>query len=736
MKPTSLILAATLLMTTTSSLAGDAGRTDLPPAPDAARKPHVVKAPHGAQRVDEYYWLRDDKRKQPEMLTYLNAENAYVDAFMAPLKPLENALYDEIVGRIKQDDSSVPYRERGWWYYSRFATGQDYPLHARRKDAAGANAATVLKASETPDADEQVLLDVNVMAKGKDYFSVGDFEVSQDNRLLAWAEDAVGRRQYTIRIKNLDTGEVYPDTITGVSPNLVWADDNKTLFYVENDPETLLTVRVKKHVLGTPVAQDVLVYEEHDDSFYMGISRTRDDKFICIGVESTVSSESRCAPAANPEAFTVLAPRQRDVEYQADHHGGRWVIRTNAPGADGKPASNFKLMTAPSDATSRAQWQEWIGHRDDVFIEGFELFDAFSAISERSNGLERLRLLKPDGREEYVSADEPAYSMGLSTNSEHDTDWLRYTYTSLTTPATTYEVNTRTGERRQLKQQPVLGYDPAKYTTERVWATAKDGTKIPVSLVYRKGFQKDGRAPLLQYAYGSYGNSIDPGFNLPVVSLLDRGMVYAIAHIRGGQEMGRKWYDDGKLFQKKNTFTDFIDVTDFLVGEGYAAKDRVAAYGGSAGGLLMGAISNLAPDKYRVILSQVPFVDVVTTMLDPSIPLTTNEYDEWGNPEKQDYYDYMLSYSPYDNLKAQAYPAMFVGTGLWDSQVQYWEPAKYVARLRDLNTSKLPVLFRTNMDAGHGGKSGRFRRYRELSEMYAFLLDQLGVKPEVERSGR
>ena len=736
MKPTSLILAATLLMTTTSSLAGDAGRTDLPPAPDAARKPHVVKAPHGAQRVDEYYWLRDDKRKQPEMLTYLNAENAYVDAFMAPLKPLENALYDEIVGRIKQDDSSVPYRERGWWYYSRFATGQDYPIHARRKDAAGANAATVLKASETPDADEQVLLDVNVMAKGKDYFSVGDFEVSQDNRLLAWAEDAVGRRQYTIRIKNLDTGEVYPDTITGVSPNLVWADDNKTLFYVENDPETLLTVRVKKHVLGTPVAQDVLVYEEHDDSFYMGISRTRDDKFICIGVESTVSSESRCAPAANPEAFTVLAPRQRDVEYQADHHGGRWVIRTNAPGADGKPASNFKLMTAPSDATSRAQWQEWIGHRDDVFIEGFELFDAFSAISERSNGLERLRLLKPDGREEYVSADEPAYSMGLSTNSEHDTDWLRYTYTSLTTPATTYEVNTRTGERRQLKQQPVLGYDPAKYTTERVWATAKDGTKIPVSLVYRKGFQKDGRAPLLQYAYGSYGNSIDPGFNLPVVSLLDRGMVYAIAHIRGGQEMGRKWYDDGKLFQKKNTFTDFIDVTDFLVSEGYAAKDRVAAYGGSAGGLLMGAISNLAPDKYRVILSQVPFVDVVTTMLDPSIPLTTNEYDEWGNPEKQDYYDYMLSYSPYDNLKAQAYPAMFVGTGLWDSQVQYWEPAKYVARLRDLNTSKLPVLFRTNMDAGHGGKSGRFRRYRELSEMYAFLLDQLGVKPEVERSGR
>jgi oligopeptidase B len=364
-----------------------------------------------------------------------------------------------------------------------------------------------------------------------------------------------------------------------------------------------------------------------------------------------------------------------------------------------------------------------------VFIDGFELFDAFTAIAERSQGLERLRLLKPDGKDEYVKADEPAYGMGLSTNAEPDTDWLRYTYTSMTTPATVYELNTKTGERKLLKRDPVIGYDPTQYTTERLWATARDGTKIPVSIVYRKGFKKDGTAALLQYAYGSYGSSTDPGFNLPVVSLLDRGMVYVLAHIRGGQEMGRAWYDDGKLFKKKNTFTDFIDVTDFLVKEGYASKDRVAAYGGSAGGLLMGAIANMAPEKYRVILSQVPFVDVVTTMLDASIPLTTNEYDEWGNPEKKDYYDYMLSYSPYDNLKAQAYPAMFVGTGLWDSQVQYFEPAKYVARLRDLDTAGAdrPVLFRINMDAGHGGKSGRFRRYRELSEMYAFLLSQLGV---------
>ena len=371
-----------------------------------------------------------------------------------------------------------------------------------------------------------------------------------------------------------------------------------------------------------------------------------------------------------------------------------------------------------------------MAHDPAVYIEGFELFDGFTAIEERSNGLERVRLLKADGSEEYVKAGEPAYSMGLDTNSEHDTPWLRYGYTSMTTPATVYELNVDTGERRELKRQPVLGYDPSQYTTERLWATARDGTKIPVSLVYKKGFKRDGSAALLQYAYGSYGHSMDPGFSLTTVSLLDRGMVYAIAHIRGGQELGRKWYDDGKLLHKCNTFTDFIDVTDYLVQEGYAAKDRVAAYGGSAGGLLMGAVANMAPEKYRVILSQVPFVDVVTTMLDPSIPLTTNEYDEWGNPAQEKYYDYMLSYSPYDNLRAQDYPAMFVGTGLWDSQVQYWEPAKYVARLRDLDTGNQPVLFRVNMDAGHGGKSGRFRKYRELSEMYAFLLDQLGVESQ------
>ena len=704
MKPPYFLLAATLLMTTFPSSALSPVAT----VPDVAKKPHEVKTPFGAVRSDYYYWLRDDDRKNPEMLAYLNAENAYADAVLAPTKPLQEKLYNEIVGRIKQDDASVPYRERGYWYYTRFETGKDYPIHARRKGSM--------------EGAEEILLDVNAMAAGHDFFHVGEWAVSQDNQLLAWAEDTVGRRQYVVHVRNLATGEIYSDTVAGVSPELVWADDNKTFFYAENDAETLRTARIKKHVLGTPSTDDPLVYEEKDETFFMGISRTRDDKFICIDIGSRLSGEARCAPASDPSVFAVIAPREPDVEYNLDHIGDHWVIRTNADGAE-----NFKLMTAPDGASTRAQWKEWIPHREDVYIENFELFDGFTAIAERSDALERIRLVKADGSEEFVKADETAYSMALEINSEHDTPWLRYDYTSMTKPATVYELNTVTGERRQLKQQPVLGYDPSNYETERLWATARDGTKIPVSVVYKKGFEKNGKAALLQYAYGSYGHSTDPTFSVTNVSLLDRGMVYAIAHIRGGQELGRKWYDDGKMLHKKNTFTDFIDVTDFLVKEGYASKDRVAASGGSAGGLLMGAISNMAPEKYRAIVSQVPFVDVVTTMLDPSIPLTTNEYDEWGNPEKKEYYDYILTYSPYDNIRKQAYPAIFVGTGLWDSQVQYWEPAKYVAKLRDENTGTLPLLFRTNMEAGHGGKSGRFRRYREVAEYYAFMLDQLGV---------
>ncbi len=717
MKPHALLLALALAMTAPTHAA------DTPTPPDVAKKPHVVRAPFGAERQDEYYWLRDDKRENPEMLGYLKAENAYADALLAPTKPVQDAMYGEIVARIKQDDASVPFRERGWWYYSRFEAGKDYPIHARRKDAGGIDALSILRANEAADfAGEEVLLDVNALAAGKDYFAVGGRDVSQDNRFLVYGDDTNGRRQYTLRVKDLATGKTLADAIPGTAGYAVWADDNKTFFYIENDPETLLSKRVRKHVLGTDPKADPVVYEEADDTFYMGIGRTRDDAYIVIALDSTVSNETRYAPASDPAQFKVLAPRERDVEYDADHHGGRWVIRTNADGA-----TNFKLATAADGSASRKDWRDWVAHDPKVFIEGIELFDGFAAIAERSGGLERVRILK-DGASDYVKADETAYSMGLDVNAEPATDWLRYSYTSLAMPATTYELNVRTGERRELKRQPVPGYDPARYVTERLWATARDGTRIPVSIVYRKGFEKNGKAALLQYGYGSYGASMDPGFSVTTVSLLDRGMAYAIAHIRGGQEMGRQWYEDGKLLHKQNTFTDFIDVTDFLVKEGYAAKDRVAALGGSAGGLLMGAVANMAPEKYRVILSQVPFVDVVTTMLDPSIPLTTNEYDEWGNPEQKPYYDYMLGYSPYDNLARKAYPAMFVGTGLWDSQVQYWEPTKYVARLRDLNTSQAPVVFRTNMEAGHGGKSGRFRRYREQAEMYAFMLDQLGVE--------
>ncbi len=684
---------------------------DMPKPPTVAKKPHEVSAPFGATRNDPYYWLRDDTRKNPEMLAYLKAENEYADALLASSKGLQDKLFIEITGRIKQDDASVPYRLRGYWYYTRFETGKDYAISARRPGSM--------------DAPEQIMLDQNAMAEGKAFFQVGGAATSMDNKLLAWAEDTIGRRQYVLRVKDIASGKVLEDVVTNVEANIVWGDDNRTLFYIEKDPVTLLSKRVKSHVLGTPAAQDKLVYEEEDETFYMGIGRTRSDKFICITVDSTVSTEVRCTPAANPGTFTVIAPRQRDFEYQADHLGDRWVIRTNLD------APNFRLMTLADSAPmgDRGKWAELVPHSTEVYIEGYELFDGFIAIEERSGGLKRLRTLTNAGKSEFVASDEPAYTMALDNNAEPNTPWLRYSYNSLTTPRTVYEVDTTSGERKLLKREPVLGgYDPANYVTERVWAPARDGTRVPVSVVYRKGFKKDGTAAMLQYAYGSYGLSSDPGFNVSNVSLLDRGVVFAIAHIRGGQEMGRKWYDDGHLMNKKNSFTDFIDVTRFLVKQGYAAPDRVAARGGSAGGLLMGGIANMAPKDYRVIIALVPFVDVVTTMLDESIPLTTNEFDEWGNPKDKKFYDYMLSYSPYDNVARQDYPAFYVGTGLWDSQVQYYEPTKWVALLREMKTDSQPLVYRINMEAGHGGKSGRFQRYHEIAESYAFMLEQLGIK--------
>jgi oligopeptidase B len=697
-----LIVAAGL-----AAFAGIAFAQAAPTPPTVAQKPFTVKGP--LERNDPYYWLRDDTRKNPEMLAYLNAENAYADAVLAPTKPLQDTVFKEIVSRIKQDDSSVPVRQRGYYYYTRFATGQDYPVLARKAGAL--------------TAPEQVMLDEPAMAKGHGFFSVGEWTVSQNNGLLAYALDTVGRRQYVLKVKDLATGKTLADDVANVEPDLVWADDNKTIFYIEKDPVTLLSKRVKAHVLGTPASADKLVYEEKDDTFYMGVGRTSDDKYICITLQATVTNEFRCTSAAAPGTWMVLAPRERDFRYQADHVGNRWIIRTdwNAP--------NYKLaQVSDADAAKgRSAWRDLVPHDPNVFIENFQPFDSFIAIEQRSAGNKHIRLLDNSGKSSDVASDEPAYAMDIGDNREVNSTKVRYTYNSLTTPTITYEVDATTGARTVLKRTPAPNYDPSQYVTERVWATARDGTKVPVSLVYKKGFKRDGTAALLQYGYGSYGSSTDPFYSPVVVSALDRGMVYAIAHVRGGQELGRAWYDAGHLLEKKNSFTDFIDVTRYLVAQGYAAPGRVAAFGGSAGGLLMGAVANMAPQDYGVIIAQVPFVDVVTTMLDTSIPLTTNEFDEWGNPAQRQYYDYMLSYSPYDNIEAKAYPAMFVGTGLWDSQVQYYEPTKYVAKLRATKTDDNPLVFRVNMEAGHGGKSGRFERYHSVAEYYAFMFQQLGV---------
>ena len=697
-----LFVAAALTAVSGSALAQTA-----PTPPTVAQKPYTVKGP--LERNDPYYWLRDDTRQNPDLLGYLQAENAYADAVLAPTKPLQDELFKEIVSRIKQDDASVPVRERGYLYYTRFAAGQDYPVLARKAGSL--------------NAKEQVMLDEPAMAKGHGFFAVGDWTVSHSNQLLAYALDTVGRRQYALKVKDLATGKTLADEVANVEPDLVWADDNKTIFYIEKDPVTLLSKRVKAHVLGTPASADRLVYNEPDDTFYMSVGRTSDDKYICIMLQSTVSNEQRCTSAAAPGSWMVLAPRERDFRYQADHVGNRWIVRTdwNAP--------NYKLaQVADADAAKgRAAWTDLVAHDANVFIENFHPFDSFIAIEERAGGNKHIRLLSNSGKSSDVASDEPAYAMDIGDNREVGSTKLRYTYNSLTTPTITYEVDSRTGARTVLKRTPAPNYDASQYVTERVWATARDGTKVPVSLVYKKGFKRDGTAAMLQYGYGSYGASMDPYWSPTIVPLLDRGMVYAVAHIRGGQEMGRAWYDQGHLLNKKNSFTDFIDVTRDLVGKGYAARDRVAAQGGSAGGLLMGAVANMAPQDYRVIVAQVPFVDVVTTMLDASIPLTSNEWDEWGNPAQRQYYDYMLSYSPYDNVAAKAYPAMMVTTGLWDSQVQYYEPTKYVAKLRATKTDSNPLVFRINMEAGHGGKSGRFERYHSVAEIDAFMLSELGV---------
>ncbi len=678
--------------------------------PIAPQRAHSVSSPHG-MRSDPYYWLRDDERADPEVLAYLTAENAYHAEHLAPVKPLEDKIYAEIVGRLKQDDATVPYRKNGYWYYIRYEPGKEHPIFARRRGSL--------------EAAEEVMLDANELATGHEYYQVGEIDVSPDGRWMAFCEDAVGRRQYVLRFKNLATGEILAERIDSVEADLAWANDNKTVLYIEKDLDTLLGLRVKKHVLGDDPVQDRLIFEQTDRSLYTGVAKSKSEHYLFIHMEGTLSSEWRYADANDPAlSFKVFMPRHRDHEYEIEHLDHQFIIRTNWM------ARNFRLMTVPiGQEGSRDNWRDLVAHRDDTYIEDFEVFRKHVAVSVRSGGLRKISIqpLEPGAREHDIASDEPAYTTFISANPEVNSEILRYSYSSLATPTSVYDYNMRTGEKTLLKRDPVLGgFDSAAYATELLFAPARDGKRIPISLVHRRDFVRDGSAPLLQYAYGSYGLSMDAAFSSARFSLIDRGVVYAIAHIRGGQEMGRAWYDDGRLLHKKNTFADFIDVTHFLVAEGYAAKDKVFAMGGSAGGLLMGAIANISPQDYRGIVAQVPFVDVVTTMLDDSIPLTTNEYDEWGNPADAAAYRYMLSYSPYDNVRAQPYPAMLVTTGLWDSQVQYYEPAKWVAKLRAHKTDRNPLLLHTDLDAGHGGKAGRFQRYRETAMEYAFILDRLG----------
>jgi oligopeptidase B len=709
MRPFVLLALAALLAAPASAQTSD--------PPVATVIPTPLTAPHGHVRTDDYYWLRE--REDPEVIAYLDAENAYFDEAMAPLGDLRETLFEEIKGRIKQDDVSVPYRLGDHQYYHRYEEGLQYPIHARR--------------AADDEGPEEIILDVNALAAGHDYYSarVTSASVSPDGRFLAFAADTTGRRIYTIHVKNMETGEILPDAISAVTGNLVWANDNRTLFYSKQDPVTLRSDRVFRHTLGTDPAEDVLVYEETDDTFSAYVGKTTSRDFIVIASYQTLASEFRVLDADDPDGdFRVIEPRERDHEYSVDHLDGQFYILTNRD-ADGGKAENNRLVRAPEATPGAEHWTEVVAHRDDVLLEGTDLFDDYLVLSERKDGLTRLYVQPWDDADAgyLVAFDDPAYVVSTSSNPNPDTAVLRFVYESPTTPTTTYDYDMATRERTLLKQQEILGgFDGDAYQAERLWAPARDGERIPVTVVYRTDrFDKNGSNPLLVYGYGSYGHSIDPGFSATTLSLLDRGFVYATAHVRGSQTLGRRWYENGKLLKKKNTFTDFIDAAEHLRDEGYGDPDRLYAYGGSAGGLLMGAVMNMRPDLFHGLVAAVPFVDVITTMLDDSIPLTTGEYDEWGNPNDPAYYDYILSYSPYDNIEAKDYPNLLVTTGLHDSQVQYWEPAKWVAKLRALKTDQNRLLLHTHMEAGHGGASGRFERYRETARNYAFLLDLAGL---------
>jgi oligopeptidase B len=630
---------------------------------------------------------------------------------MALAKGLEEKLFEEIKARIKQTDMSVPYSRDGYFYYTRFDEGKEYPIYARKKGAL--------------DQPEEIVLNGNELAAGHDFFSIGGWAVSSGQNIVAYAVDTQGRRIHTVHFKDLSTGELLPDVLPEVTENLAWANDNRTLFYAKQDPATLRAFQIYRHALGTDWRDDKLVFEESDETFSVWVFKTKSKKFLMIVSSQTLSQEYRYLDADDPHGeFKIFLPRQRAHEYHLGHFQDRFLIRSN----DG--AKNFRLMATPLDRTGKENWREIVAHREDVYLSDFDVFKDYLVLEERARGLTQIRVIPwAGGADHYLEFSEPAYRAHLGMNPELDTATLRFEYTSMKTPLTIYDYDMNTRQRALLKQEEVLGgFDENNYITERLYARAADGAEIPLSIVYRKGLRKNGQNPLLLYGYGAYGFSIDAAFASPRLSLLDRGFVYAIAHIRGGQELGRRWYEEGRLLNKKNTFTDFIACAEFLVHEKFTNPQKLFAMGRSAGGLLMGAIVNMRPDLFKGVVAEVPFVDAVTTMLDPSIPLTTGEYDEWGNPGQREYYDYMLSYSPYDNVEAKAYPHLLVTGGLHDSQVQYWEPAKWAAKLRDLKTDDNRLLLKTNMDAGHGGATGRFRRHRETAFSYAFLLDLAGIK--------
>lgn len=678
-------------------------------APIATKKA-VNLEKHGDIRVDDYFWMKE--RDHPEVIDYLERENDYYEKMTSHTKDLQKSLFEEMKGRIKEDDASVPYKNNGYWYYTRFETGKDYPIFCRKKGSL--------------EAEEVIVFDNNEMAQGHSYFRQAGYAVSEDNKYAAFGVDTVSRRQYTIQFKNLETGQLYPAKIKNTTGGAVWSNDNKAIYYSRKDEETLRSNQIFKHVLGTDPSQDELIYQEDDETFYTYVYKTKSKKFIIIGSNSTLTSEYRFAPAATGTSeFQVLQARTRGMEYAIAHYDDSFYIQTNKD-----EATNFKLMKTLDSKTAMENWTEVIPHRKDVLLEDVEIFKDFLVVSERTDGLNKINIKRWDGTADYyLPFDNETYDAYPTTNIEFDTPVLRYSYNALNTPSSVIDFNMITKEKTILKEQEILGgsFNKENYLMERLWATAADGTKIPISIVYHKNTKLDGSSPLLQYAYGSYGSTTDPSFSSIRLSLLDRGFVYAIAHVRGGEYLGRQWYDDGKLLKKKNTFTDFIDVSKYLIGQKYTSSDHLYAYGGSAGGLLMGAIVNMAPELYNGVIAAVPFVDVVTTMLDDTIPLTTGEYDEWGNPNDKEYYDYMKSYSPYDNAFAKAYPNIFVTTGYHDSQVQYWEPAKWVAKLRTTNTADTKILFHCNMDAGHGGASGRFEALKEVAEDYAFMLDLEGI---------